>query len=298
VTRKRILVTLVALTGSTLAVSSLSSLGSIPAEESTISGTDTLFFDDFSGPSLDRSKWNVIITGWNVNNEQQAYVDSSETIYTVRGPDAAGASNGALVLHPRFRPGFVTPEGKRFDFISGRIDTRGKVEFTHGTISARMKLPAGSGFWPAFWLLGNGRWPDSGEIDIMESVGESDWTSVALHGPGYSGETPLVNKVFSSPDKDASSWHIYSVDWTQQGIVFRVDGTIIYRATRTMVEHYGRWAFDNPKYIILNFALGGAYPFKTNGVKIPYSGIPESTVELIKADKARVLVDWVLVTRL
>jgi len=259
---------------------------------------DTLFFDDFSGVTLDRSKWNVRITGWTVNNEQQAYVDSTETIYTTSGSDGVGTANSALALHARYRQGFVTPANKSFDFVSGRIDTRGQVEFTYGTVSARMKLPAGSGFWPAFWLLGNGRWPDNGEIDIMESVGEPDWTSVALHGPGYSGDTPLVNKVFLPADKDASSWHVYSADWTSEGIVFKVDGVTIYRATRAMVEHYGRWAYDNPKYIILNFALGGAYPFKTNGVKTPYPGIPSSTVELIKAGKARVLVDWVLVTKM
>lgn len=38
-------------------------------------------------------------------------------------------------------------------------------------------------FWPAFWALGDGRWPDTGEIDLMENV-DPAWTSVALHGPG------------------------------------------------------------------------------------------------------------------
>ena len=101
--------------------------------------------------------------------------------------EAEGAENGALVLQARYKPGFVTFDKKKFDFVSGRIDTRGKFEFANGTASARMKLPAGSGFWPAFWALGNGKWPDTGEIDIMENVGEMDWTSVALHGPKYSG---------------------------------------------------------------------------------------------------------------
>src|SRR5688572_20545513 len=85
--------------------------------------TKVVFFDDFSGASLDRSKWNVIITGFTVNNEQQAYVDSSSTIYTVNGAKAEGAKNGALVIEPVYSPGFTTPEGKKFDFISGRIDS-------------------------------------------------------------------------------------------------------------------------------------------------------------------------------
>src|SRR4026209_1317420 len=74
-----------------------------------------LFFDDFTGPELDRSKWNVIVTGRTVNNEQQAYVDSRDTIDFVSGAAAEGAGNGALAIRPRFRPGFQTPEGRTFD---------------------------------------------------------------------------------------------------------------------------------------------------------------------------------------
>lgn len=259
--------------------------------------TDTLFFDDFSGSALDRDHWNVIVTGFTVNNEQQAYVDSSATLYTVQGKEAQGAKNGALVLEAAYYQGYKTPEGKTFDFISGRINSRNKVMFTYGTAAARIKLPPGSGLWPAFWALGDGQWPDVGEIDIMEYVGETDWTGVALHGPGYSGETPLVNKAYFTDDHDATAWHVYAVDWTSEGFNFRIDGKLVYRATRPMVEHYGRWAFDTPKFLILNLALGGAYPVKTNGVDAPYPGIPASTVRLIKNGKAKVLVDWVLVTR-
>jgi beta-glucanase (GH16 family) len=258
---------------------------------------EIVFFDDFSGPTLDRSKWNVIVTGFTVNNEQQAYVDSTDTISFVSGAQAEGAQNGALVLRPRHRKGFLTPQGKTFDFISGRLDTRRKVEFTYGTAAARIKMTAGAGLWPAFWLLGAGRWPGTGEIDILENVGQADWTSVALHGPGYSGDTPLVKRATLPSDKDITAWHIYSVDWKPDELVFKVDDKEIYRVTRPMVEKYGRWAFDNPKYVIVNFALGGGYPAGVNKVKEPYFGLPDTTVQLIKEDKARMLVDWVRVTR-
>ncbi|GAB2763396.1 hypothetical protein GCM10010465_05560 [Actinomadura fibrosa] len=257
---------------------------------------DTLFFDDFSSADLNRENWNVVVTGYTVNKEQQAYVDSTATIFTISGEESNGANNGALVLKGLYSPDFTTPEGKKFDFISGRINTKKKVMFTYNTAAARMKLPAGSGFWPAFWALGDGKWPDIGEIDIMEYVGETDWIGVALHGPKYSGETPLVNKYFFPEGEDVTDWHVYSVEWTPEELNFRVDDRLIYRVTRPMVEHYGEWAFDNPKFLILNLALGGVYPLKTNGVKEPYLGIPESTVQLIKDGKAEVLIDWVLIT--
>ena len=54
-----------------------------------------IFFDDFNTGHLDRSKWNVVITGFHVNNEQQAYVDSSQTLFE---------QDGSLVLQPSFAP--------------------------------------------------------------------------------------------------------------------------------------------------------------------------------------------------
>ena len=151
------------------------------------------------------------------------------------------------------------------------------------------------GAWPAFWLLGNGKWPDTGEIDIMEYVGEKDWTGVALHGPGYSGETPLVNRYFFPKGEDVTDWHTYAVEWTDQAILFEIDGRLTYRVTRPMIEYYGDWKFDNPKHLILNLALGGAYPLKTNGVREPYSGLPAATVEQVKRGEVAIHVDWVRV---
>ena len=256
-----------------------------------------LFFDDFSGKQLDRSKWNVIVTGRTVNNEQQAYVDSTDTITVGNGAETSGAENGALIIRARYRPGFKTAQERTFDFISGRLESRSKVEFTYGTVAARIKLTAGAGLWPAFWALGTGRWPDTGEMDIMENVGDATWTNFALHGPGYSGNTPLVSRQHFTGGGDITGWHIYSLDWSADSLVFKVDGNQEYRVTRTMVERYGRWAYDNPKFLILNLALGGQYPQSVNKVADPYIGLPQSTVDLIKSDKAVMVVDWVRVTR-
>jgi beta-glucanase (GH16 family) len=256
-----------------------------------------LFLDDFAGPELDRSKWGVIVTGRTVNNEQQAYVDSKDTIYFVRDAAAAGAQNGALVIHPRFSEQFKTPEGRAFDFISGRLEGRGKFEFAYGTVSARIKLTAGAGLWPAFWVLGTGRWPDTGEMDILENVGDPSWTNVALHGPGYSGNTPFVQRRAFPAGSDSTGWHVYSMEWRPDGFAFKVDDDVFYRATKAMIEEKGRWAYDNPKFLIVNFALGGQYPQGVNRVQAPYPGIPQPTVDLIKAGNATMMVDWVRVTR-
>jgi beta-glucanase (GH16 family) len=271
----------------------------MPSTNEQSSELDIVFFDDFTSKDLDRSKWNVEITGPVYNNEQQAYVDSPETIYIEKGDDTTKDAHGILVIHPRYCPDFVTPEGKGFDFISGRINTMGKAEFTYGSLAARMKLPAGEGLWPAFWAMGSADpWPENGEIDIMENLGDPAWTNVAVHGPGYSGDTPFVARKYMPREYDATAWHVYSVDWRRDRLLFKTDEEVTYEVTRSMVEKYGPWTYDNHKFILLNCALGGSYPASVNKIQSPYLGLSESTVQLIKDNRARVLIDWVRVTRL
>lgn len=247
-----------------------------------------IFFDDFKSSKLDTNKWNVVVTGFHVNNELQAYVDSNATLYV---------KNNQLVLQPLYSPGFVTHDGQHFDFISARINTKDKFEFEYGRAEARIQLTNGTGLWPAWWILGNDEWPQTGEIDVMENIGDAAWSSAAIHGPGYSGETPFVQRYYYPKNNNATKWHIYAVNWTPDSMVFEYDGKTMYTVTKAMTAKYGPWAFSNKKYLILNFALGGNYPAGVNKVKQPYLGLPEKTVKLIQKKQAKMLVDWVKVTQ-
>lgn len=268
-------------------------LAAAPLAAQDTSERELIWADEFNAPELDREKWGVIGPDFWVNNEQQAYVDAPAVLSIIDG--LSGADGGSLMLRPIFKPDVDPHPDRKADFLSGRVESQGKFDFTYGRAEARIKMPDAEGVWPAFWLLGNDKWPDTGEIDIMEYVGEKDWIGVALHGPGYSGETPIVNKFFFPEGEDVTDWHVYAVEWKKDELIFQVDGHTIYRVTRPMVENYGKWRFDNPKYLILNFAMGGAYPFKTNGIEKPYNGIPEETVEQVKTGTVAMLVDWVRV---
>ena len=254
-----------------------------------------LFEDAFDAAELDRSKWNVEGPEFWVNDEEQVYVDLKETVYI--SDKVPGASGGALVLQPRYFEGVEVPGVRREDFISGRIDTRGKFDFQYGRAEARIKLTDHEGVWPAWWLLGNGEWPTTGEIDILEYVGQKDWIGVAVHGVGYSGDAGPTNWFYFRDGEDATGWHVYGVEWTKDEIVFDVDGDVAYRVTRPKIEYLDDWRFDNPMHLILNFAVGGAYPRKVNGIKSkPYVGLPQETVEAIKRGEPAMFVDWVKVT--
>lgn len=258
-------------------------------------GVDTVFVDEFDGAAIDRTKWHVY-TGQVFNSEVQEYVDDTATMRTVTGAEAEGASGGALLIHARHRPG-ARETGARSEFASGRL--HGRQTFSYGTVSARMKLPNGSGLWPAFWLLGVSGWPSAGEIDVMENVGDPSWVNAALHGPGYSGNTPFVRRSGFGLDDDVTRWHVYEVTWTSSDVAFRVDGNEYYRVVRDDIARHGEpgAVLDSAKYVILNLALGGTYPSAVNGVRTPYLGLPQSTVQQIGAGGARVLVDWVRWTR-
>lgn len=273
-----------------------SAVNPVQAQSEPVQERTVIFADEFNSGELDREAWNVMGPSFWVNNELQAYIDSPETIRLLPAGAIEGADGGVLELRALSRPGFETPTGRIADFVSGRVNTRDNFDFTYGRAEARIRMPDLEGIWPAFWLLGNGQWPDTGEIDIMEYVGEPDWIGVALHGPGYSGETPLVNKYFFPEGEDVTDWHVYAVEWTQDSMEFLIDDRLIYRVTRPMVEIYGEWRFDTPKFLILNLAIGGVYPAKTSGITEPFYGLPEATAEHIAAEGAMIHIDWVRVT--
>lgn len=275
-----------ALAALSLAVPGLVACATTPAPETPTQARTLLFADEFEGAALDRAKWSVIGGDFWVNNEQQAYVDRSEVI---------GVRGGSLVITPRHAPGTPIRADRKADFISGRIVTQGKFDFTHGRAEARIRMPDAAGAWPAFWLLGNRNWPQSGEIDIMEYVGDKSWSAVAMHGPGYSGDTPFVQRFHFPAGEDITGWHVYAAEWTRDAVEFFVDDRPVYRVTRAMVEKHGRWAYDEPEHVIVNFALGGNYPASVNGVREPYPGLPAETVEKIKRGELAMEVDWVRV---
>ncbi|MFB0937931.1 MAG: glycoside hydrolase family 16 protein [Urechidicola sp.] len=191
--------------------------------------------------------------GWG-NNELEYYTDRSEN---------ATVQNGLLVISAK------NEEFNGSSYTSARIITKGKFEQTHGRFEARIKLPSGQGIWPAFWLLGddsNGSeiWPQIGEIDIMENVGDEP-TKIfgTVHGPGYSGGESIGKSYELQNDRFDAGFHVFGIEWGQNYINYYVDDVLYNQITPDDVT--GEWVFnDGPFYIILNVAVGGSYPGSPN----------------------------------
>ena len=190
--------------------------------------------------------------GWG-NNELQYYKDRPENIVI---------EDGMLKITAR-RELYLGSS-----YTSARILTKGKFEQKYGRIEARIKLPWGKGLWPAFWMLGANidevGWPQCGEIDIMEYLGNQPTKVLGtVHGPGYSaGES--VSKTYTLPNsRFDTDFHIFGIEWGENYINYYVDDVLYNQITPADVE--GEWVFNQPFYIILNMAVGGNLPGSPNG---------------------------------
>ena len=215
--------------------------------------------DEFD--SINSANWTFETGGGGWGNSELQYYTSGQNASIQY--DAQAGSN-VLVIEARREGGHNCWYGA-CQYTSTRMITAGKKEFQYGRIEARIKLPQTQGIWPAFWMLGGNirtgtPWPNSGEIDIMEHVGyEPTLTHGALHGPGYSGNTPIMGTYNVGQNVDAG-YHVYAVEWNSNGISWYVDGNNFYNASRAQVEQYGPWAYDHPFFILLNVAVGGSWP--------------------------------------
>ena len=141
-------------------------------------GYELVWMDDFDGDTLNREDWNVELhePGW-VNKELQEYVDSADNIQVKD-------SNLYLI------PIQTKKEDGTYYYTSGRVNTQGKHDFKYGLFEARLRVPRGKGYLPAFWMMPldedyYGQWPKCGEIDCMEILGDKLDT---VHGTIHFGE--------------------------------------------------------------------------------------------------------------
>lgn len=208
-----------------------------------------VFEDDFNvNGSPDDSNWGYDIgtgdNGWG-NGEEQYYTDRSDNVVV---------EDGALKIIAKKE----NYQGSAY--TSARLLTQNKFDFTYGKIEVKAKMPKGGGTWPAIWMLGSNfstvGWPDCGEIDIMEYVGNNPGTiQSALHNRSSFGNTTYKRSTAISNESD--EYHIYSMIWSEEQISFYLDGERFY-VYRPENRNANNWPYDKPQFLILNIAMGGA----------------------------------------
>ncbi len=205
-------------------------------------------YDTADGCQLDTV--NGTLCGWG-NNELQYYTMREEN---------ARVEDGKLIITAKKEIPFY--QGRQY--TSARMVTKNKVDFKYGRVDVRAKLPKGQGLWPAIWMLPTdnvyGIWPASGEIDIMENIGsETNKIFGTIH---YGHDFWRYDTQFLPVDTIdfSEDFHTYTVLWTEDCILFQVDGIDVgVPNTRSSVLPT-TWPFDQDFHVILNVAVGGNLP--------------------------------------
>jgi beta-glucanase (GH16 family) len=226
-------------------------------------------FNTGAGTKPDASKWRAD-PGNGQNGELQVYTDNNNI-------QTDGQGNLVLEARREVTPGSACPidpvsGSGTCQYTSARINTGTKFSTTYGKIEARIKVPKGNGFWPAFWMMGSdfltGRpWPYNGEIDIMEILGRETTKGYStLHAPAYNGAGGYGGSYGLPGGADfANDFHTWTMLWNSTGITYQVDGTTVFTVDKAQLEATrGPWIYDHPFYLILNLAVGGDFPGPPN----------------------------------
>lgn len=219
-------------------------------------------FDGPAGAAPDPDVWTVIEgTGWD------------------RGIQNYTADNAVLDGHGNLMLRAVKTDT---GYDSGRVETRAKASFGYGTLIARIKMPAGKGLWPAFWLLGadegSNPWPGAGEIDVVEVVSDPQTAYSSIHGP-ISGVADYLQNQFVNTGPDLSQdFHDYWVIRAENKITVGIDDTVWGVFTPDGLPPTAQWVYDKPFCLILNLAVGG-----------DWAGPPDESTPF----PSTMLIDWV-----
>lgn len=156
--------------------------------DATLCGLRLRWSDEFTGTTLDTTKWNV------ASNSNYGSANSEDQCYR---PENVALDGGMLRLETKRQTvscGNTNPDtgNNTYYFTSGLVTTRAqfgplKYKFAQGYAEIRAKMPKGNPFWPAFWLVSPNDgstpgWPDYGEFDVLEAYGaRPDIATGTLH---------------------------------------------------------------------------------------------------------------------
>lgn len=236
--------------------------GTIVIEEFDDPVYDSLVWaDEFDGDGeINISKWHhqtqLPNGGSWYNNEIQHYTNRIENSFVSDGTLKIVAKNEAF-----------TDQGFTKQYTSARLNA--KYAFKYGRVEIRAKMPFGVGTWPALWMLGKNinedggywdnqgfgttGWPQCGEIDIMEHWGDNqNYIASATHTPSSFGDT--FNKGGRTIPTVSSEFHVYSLDWYEERLVFSVDDVIHYTYNPGTLNA-NTWPFDAEFYLLFNVAI-------------------------------------------
>ena len=252
-------------------------------------GWHLVWSDDFTGDTLDLTKW--------APENQSTFGDGNKELACLLSRRAnVEVARGLLTLRAirEKTPRVCGDSDERFPngrpYTSAMLSTEGKAAWHQGRfeIRAKLPLPAGKskGLWPAFWMRpANGS--GDGELDIMEAIGTDDSQDPeagSVHQTLWydgKGTYPKQSHVAPVQGGPAGGFHTYAAEWQAGVMRWYVDGQLTFERDSSTAPWIDE-AFAGEFYIRLNLAVGGTFP-----------GSPNADTAL----PAEMVVDWVKVSQ-
>lgn len=227
----------------------------------SLDGYELVWSDEFEGTEIDDTKWgydlgdgcdiSLDLCGWG-NNELEYYTDRPENVFL---------ENGNLVIKAIKEVPFYLGEHQ---YTSARLVTKNKGDWKYGRIDVRAKLPIGKGLWPAIWMLPTdnvyGGWPKSGEIDIMEYLGDEPQRTFGTIHYGHDFWRFNSQGLELESGTFADDFHVFSAIWNENCIQFLMDGIKVGEPNTRSTTLPTTYPFDQKFHLLLNVAVGGNLP--------------------------------------
>lgn len=210
------------------------------------------FGDEFNG-AIDKRRWR-----WDTGQNKTGWPNHELQYYAGPGRTNARIEKGALVIEARAEALRDEPDWGGQRYSSAKLVA--KQTLGYGFYEVRAQLPCGRGMWPAIWLLpmDGSRWPDGGEIDIMEMVGfNPDVIHATVHSAAFNHRLKTQRGAEVRVAGACTDFHRYQLEWTPETITIGVDGRAYMRVKNDQPGGAAAWPFTRPYSLILNLAVGG-----------------------------------------
>ena len=243
---------------------------------SGFSASQLIFSDNFSGTSLDPTKWNTYMTsraanGWPWMSGPGGGSALGSTYLDYDEPSAVSV-NGGLNLTAT-----LGSSTSGFSWTSGVVTTYGHFQFDGGYVQAVAKLPTANGDWPAIWMLpgpGASTTTDNFEVDLVEAgmtAGFPAGQNLSYHlheQPSQWGGN------FNTGVDLSSGFHTYGLDWVPgQSITWYFDGQQVAQVTSAQFP-----IPNEPMELIINNGMANA---QTSGWHTQVDGTTGSSSDLV-----------------
>ena len=197
--------------------------------------------------TFDGKTWSKIPRG---TSDWDKYMTDFDSCYAMR--------DGKLVLRGIQNTSVSTDTAR---FLTGGVYTKGKISFGPGRVEIRAKLNGAKGAWPAFWMLPeNGKWPDGGEIDIMERLSFDTFAYQTVHSH-YTYTLKIKDPKQSATGAiDPDGFNTYAVEKHRDSLVFFINNRKTFTYPRIQTDEKGQFPFDTHNYyLLLDMQLGGTW---------------------------------------